>query len=55
MNFKSIITEDMKLEFRSSNSEFWLILKNLNCSFKDTSSDSSGEGIGKKVPIKKCR
>ena len=24
-------------------------------SFKDASSDSSGEGIGKKIPIKKCR
>ena len=42
----------MKLESRSSNSEFWLILKNLNYSFKDTSSDSAEEGIGKKVPIK---
>ena len=50
--FQEHYTEDMKPEFRSSNSEFWLILKNLNYSLKDTSSHSSGEGIGKKVPIK---
>ncbi len=50
--FQEHYTEDMKPEFRSSNSEFWLILKNLNYSFKDTSSDSSEEGIDKKVPIK---
>ncbi len=49
--FQEHYTEDMKPEFRSSNSEFWLILKNLNYSLKDTSSDSSGEGIGKKMPI----
>ena len=50
--FQEHYTEDMKPEFRSSNSEFWLILKNLNYSFNDTSSDLSGKGIGKKVPIK---
>ena len=50
--FQEHYTEDMKPEFRSSNSEFWLILKNLNYSLKDTSSGVSEKGIDKKVPIK---
>ncbi len=33
--FQEHYTEEMKPEFRSSNSEFWLIFKNLNCEAKD--------------------
>ena len=33
--FQEHYTEEMKPEFRSSNSEFWLIFKNLNYEAKD--------------------
>ena len=42
----------MKPEFRSNNSEFLLILKNLNFNFKDINSSLSEQSVGKKVPIK---
>ncbi len=50
--FQEHYTEDMKPEFRSSNSEFWLILKNLNYNFKNINSSLSEQSVGKKVPIK---
>ena len=42
----------MKPEFRSSNSEFWLIFKNLNYNAKNIGNDLSAGNAGKKMPIK---
>ena len=62
--FQQYYTEEMKPEFRSSNSEFWLILKNLNYNAGNIGNDLSAEiadnkmpikNADKKVPIKKCR
>ena len=43
----------MKPEFKSSNSEFWLIFKNLNYNAKNIGTFLSAKNADKKVPIKK--
>lgn len=53
--FQEHYTEEMKPEFKSSNSEFWLIFKNLNYIAKNIGNDLSAKNADKKMPIKKCR
>lgn len=53
--FQEHYTEEMKLEFKSSNSEFWLIFKNLNYNVKNIGNNLSAQNADKKMPIKKCR
>ena len=53
--FQEYYTEEMKPEFKSSNSEFWLIFKNLNYNAKNIGNDLSAKNADKKMPIKKCR
>ncbi len=50
--FQEHYTEEMKPEFRSSNSEFWLIFKNLNYNAKNVGNDLSAKNADKKMPIK---
>lgn len=50
--FQEHYTEEMKPEFKSSNSEFWLIFKNLNCNAKNIGTFLSAKNADKKVPIK---
>lgn len=50
--FQENYAEEMKPEFKSSNSEFWLILKNLNYDVKNIGNDLSAEIVGNKMPIK---
>ncbi len=50
--FQQYYTEEMKPEFRSSNSEFWLILKNLNYNAGNIGNDLSAEIADNKMPIK---
>ena len=50
--FQEHYTEEMKPEFRSSNSEFWLIFKNLNYNAKNIGNDLSAKNADKKMPIK---
>ncbi len=45
----------MKPEFKSSNSEFWLILKNLNYNAGNIGNDLSAEIADNKMPTIKCR
>ena len=42
----------MKPEFKSSNSEFWLIFKNLNYNVNNIGNNLSAQIAGNKVPIK---
>ena len=51
--FQEHYTEEMKPEFKSSNSEFWLIFKNLNYIAKNIGNDLSAKNADKKMPIKK--
>ncbi|MCM1267679.1 MAG: hypothetical protein NC302_07210 [Bacteroidales bacterium] len=44
--------EEMKPEFKSSNTEFWLILKNLNYNTKNVGNTLSAKNADKKMPIK---
>lgn len=53
--FQEHYTEEMKPEFKSSNSEFWLIFKNLNYNARNIGNDLSAEIADNKMPIKKCR
>ena len=53
--FQEHYTEEMKPEFRSSNSEFWLILRNLNYNLNNIGNDLSAQIADNKMPIKKCR
>lgn len=50
--FQEHYTEEMKPEFKSSNSEFWLIFKNLNYIAKNVGNDLSAKNADKKMPIK---
>ena len=50
--FQEHYTEEMKPEFRSSNSEFWLILRNLNYNFNNIGNDLSAQIADNKMPIK---
>lgn len=50
--FQEHYTEEMKPEFRSSNSEFWLLLKNLNCKINKVGNDLSAQIANSKMPIK---
>ena len=50
--FQEHYTEEMKPEFKSSNSEFWLIFKNLNYNATDIGNDLSAKNADKKMPIK---
>lgn len=50
--FQEHYTEEMKPEFKSSNSEFWLIFKNLNYNVKYIGNDLSAKNADKKMPIK---
>lgn len=62
--FQEHYTKEMKPEFKSNNSEFWLIFKNLNyaagnidkgLSVKNANKKMPIKSANKKVPIKKCR
>ena len=53
--FQEHYTEEMKPEFKSSNSGFWLIFKNLNYNAKNIGNDLSAGNADNKMPIKKCR
>ena len=53
--FQEHYTEEMKPGFRSSNSEFWLIFKNLNYNVKNTGNDLSAQIADNKLPTIKCR
>ena len=48
--FQEHYTKEMKPEFKSSNSEFWLIFKNLNYNAKNI-----GNNLSAKNADKKCR
>lgn len=50
--FQGHYTEEMKPEFRSSNSEFWLILRNLNYNLNTIGNDLSAQIADNKMPIK---
>ena len=50
--FQEHYTEEMKPEFRSSNSEFWLILRNLNYNLNNIGNDLSAQIADNKMPIK---
>ncbi len=50
--FQEHYTEEMKPEFKSSNSEFWLIFKNLNYNARNIGNDLSAEIADNKMPIK---
>ena len=50
--FQEHYTEEMKPEFRSSNSEFWLILRNLNYNLNNIGNDFSVQIVDNKMPIK---
>ncbi len=50
--FQEHYTEEMKPEFRSSNSEFWLILRNLNYNINNIGNDLSAQIADNKMPIK---
>lgn len=50
--FQEYYTEEMKPDFKSSNSEFWLIFKNLNYNAKNVGNDLSAKNADKKMPIK---
>ena len=50
--FQEHYTEEMKPEFRSSNSEFWLILRNLNYNLNTIGNDLSAQIADNKMPIK---
>ena len=50
--FQEHYTEEMKPEFRSSNSEFWLILKNLNYNVNSIGKDLSVQIAENRMPIK---
>lgn len=50
--FQEHYTEEMKPEFKSSNSEFWLIFKNLNYNVKNIGNDLWAKNADKKMPIK---
>ena len=50
--FQEHYTEEMKPEFRSSNSEFWLILRNLNYDVNNVGNDLSAQIADKSLPIK---
>ncbi len=50
--FQEHYTEEMKPVFKSSNSEFWLIFKNLNYNAKNIGNDLSAKNADKKMPIK---
>ena len=53
--FQEHYTEEMKPEFRSSNSEFWLILRNLNYNLNTIGNDLSAQIADNKMPIKRYR
>lgn len=50
--FQEHYTEKMKPEFKSSNSEFWLIFKNLNYNTKNIGNGLSAKNADKKEPTK---
>ena len=50
--FQEHYTEEMKPEFKSSNSEFWLIFKNLNYNARNIGNDLSAQIADNKMPIK---
>ncbi|MCM1090317.1 MAG: hypothetical protein NC092_13410 [Butyrivibrio sp.] len=50
--FQEHYTKEMKLEFKSNNSEFWLIFKNLNYTAGNIDKGLSVKNSDKKVPIK---
>ena len=50
--FQEHYTEEMKPEFRSSNSEFWLILRNLNYNLNNIGNDLSAQIADNKMPVK---
>lgn len=50
--FQEYYTEEIKPEFRSSNSEFWLILRNLNYNVNNIGKDLSAYIADNKMPIK---
>lgn len=50
--FQEHYTEEMKPEFRSSNSEFWLILRNLNYNHNNIGNDLSAQIADNEMPIK---
>ena len=50
--FQEHYTEEMKPEFRSSNSEFWLILRNLNYIVNNVGNGLSVQIANNKMPIK---
>ncbi len=50
--FQEYYTEKMKLGFRASNSELWLILRNLNYNLNNIGNDFSVQIVDNKMPIK---
>ena len=50
--FQEHYTEERKPEFKSNNSEFWLIFKNLNYNVKNIGNGLSAENADNKMPIK---
>ncbi|MCM1087181.1 MAG: putative DNA binding domain-containing protein [Muribaculaceae bacterium] len=50
--FQERYTEEMKPEFKSNNTEFWLIFKNLNYNAEDIGNNLSAQNADQKMPIK---